>query len=67
MVRSYKTIEEMPAYITVPELAGFLHIGKNSAYTLAHQEDFKACTIGKTIRIPKEGVLNFIEKNSYAA
>ena len=46
--------------LTVEELMELLYIGKNRAYELVRSGQIRAFRIGKTWRIPKEAVSEFI-------
>jgi len=48
--------------LTVAETAELLRIGKNTAYELVHRQDFPAVRIGRVIRVPKDALLKWIEK-----
>lgn len=54
------TIEEIPAILTVPELAEFLGIGRASAYNLVRSDQIKVLHIGKQIRIPRHSLLQYL-------
>lgn len=51
---------ELPAILTVPELAAFLGIGKNAAYDLARSNQLDVLHIGHTIRVPRHSVLRYL-------
>ena len=51
---------EIPAVITVEELAEILRIGRNSAYKLVKSGDIDIIRIGRTIRIPKNALLDYL-------
>ena len=53
---NYSSHDQLPLFLTVPQLAEVLDIGLNSAYALARSK--KVCTvrIGKQYRIPKESI-----------
>lgn len=50
--------------LTVEELMELLYIGKNRAYELVRSGQIRAFRIGKTWRIPKEAVSEFIMKRT---
>lgn len=45
-------------FITVKELAQYLHIGMNKAYKLCKQADFPICKFGNKIYIDKKALDN---------
>ena len=59
------TTNEIPAILTVPQLAEFLNIGRNAAYDLVNSNQIKVIRIGKIIRIPRHAVLEYL--GTYAA
>jgi excisionase family DNA binding protein len=50
--------------LTVSELAEILYIGKNTAYQLIRDGDIKSFKIGKSIKIPKFYLENYILEKS---
>lgn len=51
----------IPSLLTVEELAEQLRIGRSSAYTLVKSRQIRSIRIGRTIRIPRNAVSEFIE------
>ena len=58
------THSEIPAILTVPQLAEFLNIGRNAAYDLVNSNQIKVIRIGKNIRIPRHAVLAYLEASA---
>ena len=58
------TTTEIPAILTVPQLAEFLGIGRNAAYDLARSNQIPVLKIGNTIRIPRHAVLKYLGANA---
>lgn len=54
------SFEEIPAILSVPELAEFLGIGRASAYNLVRSDQIKVLHIGKQIRIPRHSLLQYL-------
>ena len=54
------TYKEIPAILTVPQLAEFLNIGKNAAYDLARSDQIEVLRIGRKIRVPRHAVLRYL-------
>ncbi len=50
------------AYMTVAEFQREFNISKNTAYQLVHREDFPAIKIGRTIRIPRQALDDWVAK-----
>ena len=58
----YKSYEEFPLMLTVPDVAAVLDVSRAGAYELAHSEDFPVLKVGSWIVIPKDKFLLWIEK-----
>ena len=59
---SYKTYDDLPLMLSVPDIAKVLGISRAGAYELAHNREFPFMKIGNRIIIPKEKFLLWIEK-----
>lgn len=55
----------IPDVLTVKQLQQILCIGRKAAYDLVRSGDIPHLKIGKSIRIPKRGFLDFLEKPCY--
>lgn len=55
-------LEHCDDILTVDELCDLLKIGQNAAYTLLNNGHIKAFRNGRTWRIPKEAVVDFLKK-----
>lgn len=53
--------EHIPDVLTIPELQKVLRIGRSTAYRLIKSSELRCIRIGRSIRIPREYVLEFIE------
>ncbi len=53
-------LSDAPDLLTVPEVAKLLRIGKNQAYEAVKRGDIPSIKIGKTIRIPKHHIANWL-------
>ena len=60
MEKNLYTPDEIPAVMTVPELAAFLGVGRGQAYALARSNQLDVIRVGKQIRIPRHAVLRFL-------
>ncbi len=49
-----------PALMTVDEVAKQLRVGRNSAYMLVKTGQLRCIKIGRTIRVPRAAVIEFI-------
>lgn len=48
-------------FLTVSEMAQLLRIGRSSAYELCNSNQFPVLRVGKSIRIPKKGLHDWID------
>ena len=60
----YKSYDELPLMLSVPEIASVFGIPQAGAYELAHTDGFPALKIGSRIVVPKEKFLAWIEENT---
>lgn len=67
MKTEYKHFDELPAMLTVAELAGALGISKAGAYTLIHSKGFPTLRIGKRLMVPKDKLVVWIDRNTGGA
>lgn len=59
----YTTTETNKRTYTVLEVAKILNIGKNKAYTLIKDANFKVVRIGNSIRISKKSFDDWLDKS----
>ena len=59
----FKSDEELPLMLSVPEMAAALGISRAGAYELARSEGFPALRIGTRIVIPKDELREWIKRN----
>ncbi len=62
MTEIFKNYDDLPAMLSVPQLANFMGISRAGAYELAHQQDFPSLKIGTRIVIPKDKLLLWIDE-----
>ena len=60
MSKMCKSIDELPAMLTIPQVALALNISRTSAYELAHCKNFPAMLIGSRIIVPKDRLVTWI-------
>ena len=60
---TFKSYEELPLMLSVPEMAAALGISRAGAYELARSESFPALRIGTRIVIPKDELREWIKRN----
>ena len=56
-----KSIEDLPAMLSIPQVALALNISRTSAYELAHCKNFPAMLIGSRIIVPKDRLVAWID------
>ena len=57
----YKSYDELPLMLSVPEVAAVLGISRAGAYALARSDGFPALKIGSRIVVPKEKFIDCID------
>ena len=63
----YKSYDELPLMLSVPEVASVLGISRAGAYELVKGKDFPALKIGSRIVVPKERFIQWIDKKTSEA
>jgi excisionase family DNA binding protein len=59
--------EQYNGLVTVEELCEMLFIGKNAAYNLLSSKQLKAFRYNRVWKIPKQGVIEYVLKQSKLA
>ena len=57
----YKSYDELPLTLSVPEVAAVLGISRAGAYELARSKGFPSLSIGSRIVVPKDKFIPWIE------
>ena len=60
----YKSSDELPLTLSVPEVAAVLGISRAGAYELVRSEGFPALKIGSRIVVPKEKFIGWINNQT---
>ena len=55
-------IENLPKVLNVKDLAEILSVSHNTAYNLVRSGQVRSIRIGRTYRIPREAVDEFLQK-----
>ena len=55
-------LDNLPAMMTIPQVAMALNISRTSAYELAHCKNFPAMLIGSRIIVPKDRLVTWIDQ-----
>lgn len=60
----FRSYEELPLMLSVPEMAAALGISRAGAYELVRAEGFPALKIGSRIVIPKDELREWVKRNT---
>lgn len=60
---TFRSYEELPLTLSVPEMAAALGISRAGAYELVRTEGFPALKIGTRIVIPKDKLKEWVDQN----
>ncbi len=58
---AYKSYDDLPLMLSVPEVAAVLGISRAGAYELVRSANFPALRIGSRIVVPKEKFISWID------
>ena len=61
---TFKSYEDLPLMLSVPEMGAALGISRAGAYELARSEGFPALRIGTRIVIPKDKLHEWVDKQT---
>ena len=64
---TYRSFDDLPLMLSVPEVASVLGISRAGAYELVKEKGFPSLTIGSRILIPKDKRMAWIDEKSTAA
>jgi excisionase family DNA binding protein len=57
-----RSLDELPVTLRVEDLTSILDIGRNTAYELVRSGHIKSVRVGRQIRIPKDAVQEFLQR-----
>ena len=60
MENKYHTYEDLPLTMRVEDLMPVLRIGRNAAYELVRSGKIRSIRVGRSIRIPREAVIDYL-------
>ncbi|MBD5083843.1 MAG: helix-turn-helix domain-containing protein [Clostridiales bacterium] len=63
----YKSYDELPLMLSVPEVAAVLGISRAGAYELVRSDGFPALKIGSRIVVPKEKFIEWVNAQTLGA
>ena len=61
---TYKSFDDLPLMLSVPEVANLLGISRAGAYELVKTDGFPSLTIGSRIIIPRDKFIAWIDEKS---
>ena len=50
------TFDALPLFLTVPQVAAVLSVGRNTAYNMVRNGQLRSVRVGRQIRVPKEAL-----------
>ena len=62
MENKYRTYEDLPLTMRVGDLMPVLRIGRNAAYELVRSGKIRSIRVGRSIRIPREAVIDYLTR-----
>ena len=62
MENKYYNLQDLPMTLRVEELMPILGVGRNTAYELIRSGQIRSIRIGRQIRIPRDALLEFLQK-----
>jgi excisionase family DNA binding protein len=63
-VSTVTDLAALPAVLTMGHIQRTLGVAKKTAYDLVHRADFPAVRLGRTIRVPREAFLRWLEQQA---
>lgn len=60
----FKSYDDLPLMLSVPDLVALLGISRAGAYELVKRKDFPALHIGKRVLVPKDRLIAWIGENA---
>lgn len=60
--KPYRSFDELPVMLTIPQVASVLSISRAGAYELAHSKNFPAMLVGSRIVVPKDRLLAWVDR-----
>lgn len=59
--------DSLPLLMTVGEIASVLRIGRNAAYQLVKDGNIQSIHVGRSIRVPRNALIQFVERTQQPA
>ena len=57
------TLQDLPPYLTVMEVAALLRIGRSMAYDMARLGEIPVLKVGRVVRIPRDAFLSWLKEH----
>ena len=58
----FKSYDELPLMLSVPEIAAVLGVSRAASYELARSKDFPSLRIGTRIVVPKDQFIEWVNR-----
>lgn len=58
-------LDQFPDILTVKDMQNILSVGRSKAYEILHSGDIRYIVIGRQIRIPKNNLLDYLQRQCY--
>lgn len=62
MSKNYTSLEQLPLALSAEDVAQVLGISRANAYALMHSKGFPTLKIGKRMTVPKDKLIEWMEK-----
>ena len=62
MTNNYTSLDQLPLALSAEDVAQVLGISRANAYALMHSKGFPTLKIGKRMTVPKEKLIEWMEK-----
>ena len=62
MTKTYTSLDQLPLALSAEDVARVLGISRANAYVLMHSKGFPTLKIGKRMTVPKDKLIEWMEK-----
>ena len=62
MTKTYTSLDQLPLALSAEDVAQVLGISRANAYVLMHSKGFPTLKIGKRMTVPKDKLIEWMEK-----
>ena len=60
-----KSSNHSTTYLTVKDISSYLNVSLAKGYEFTHRKDFPVCRFGRTIRIPEDAFLEWVQLRTH--